>query len=51
VELTVRENLLVYGRYFGLPRPVIRERSDRLLESSGSPTAAPATGWSPCPAA
>ena len=32
VELTVRENLLVYGRYFGLPRPVIRERSDRLLE-------------------
>ena len=32
VELTVRENLLVYGRYFGLPRPVIRERSTRLLE-------------------
>src|SRR6202789_1006689 len=31
VELTVRENLLVYGRYFGLARPVIRERSDRLL--------------------
>src|ERR1035441_4328254 len=32
VELTVRENLLIYGRYFGLPRPVIRERSTRLLE-------------------
>jgi lipooligosaccharide transport system ATP-binding protein len=32
VELTVRENLLVYGRYFGLPRPLIRERTDRLLE-------------------
>jgi lipooligosaccharide transport system ATP-binding protein len=32
LELTVRENLLVYGRYFGLPRPVIRERADRLLE-------------------
>ena len=32
LELTVRENLLIYGRYFGLPRPVIRERSDRLLE-------------------
>src|SRR5438477_2338004 len=31
VELTVRENLLVYGRYFGLPRDVIRERSARLL--------------------
>src|SRR5580692_10794216 len=32
VELTVRENLLVYGRYFGLRRDVIRERTDRLLE-------------------
>lgn len=31
-ELTVRENLLIYGRYFGLPRPVIRERAARLLE-------------------
>ena len=32
VELTVRENLLIYGRYFGLPREVIRERTDRLLD-------------------
>ena len=32
VELTVRENLLVYGRYFGLPRAVIKERTDQLLE-------------------
>jgi lipooligosaccharide transport system ATP-binding protein len=32
VELTVRENLLIYGRYFGLPRAVIRERTARLLE-------------------
>ncbi len=31
IELTVRENLIVYGRYFGLPRAVIRERSDTLL--------------------
>jgi lipooligosaccharide transport system ATP-binding protein len=31
-ELTVRENLLVYGRYFGLPRAVIRERAAQLLE-------------------
>jgi lipooligosaccharide transport system ATP-binding protein len=31
IELTVRENLIVYGRYFGLPRAVIRERSDMLL--------------------
>ena len=32
IELTVRENLLVYGRYFGLPRAVIRERAAQLLE-------------------
>ena len=32
VELTVRENLLVYGRYFGLRRDVIRERTAELLE-------------------
>jgi lipooligosaccharide transport system ATP-binding protein len=32
VELTVRENLLIYGRYFGLPRHVIAERTGRLLE-------------------
>jgi len=32
VELTVQENLLVYGRYFGLPKSLIRERTARLLE-------------------
>jgi lipooligosaccharide transport system ATP-binding protein len=32
VELTVAENLLVYGRYFGLPRSVIAQRTARLLE-------------------
>jgi lipooligosaccharide transport system ATP-binding protein len=32
LELTVRENLLIYGRYFGLPRAAIRERADRLLD-------------------
>jgi lipooligosaccharide transport system ATP-binding protein len=31
-ELTVRENLLVYGRYFGLPRKLIKERTDELLD-------------------
>ena len=31
-ELTVRENLLVYGRYFGLPRKLINERTDQLLD-------------------
>jgi lipooligosaccharide transport system ATP-binding protein len=32
VELTVRENLLIYGRYFGLRRPVIADRTTRLLD-------------------
>jgi len=32
LELTVQENLLIYGRYFGLSRPVIRERAARLLD-------------------
>jgi lipooligosaccharide transport system ATP-binding protein len=32
LELTVRENVLIYGRYFGLPRAVIRERADELLD-------------------
>ena len=31
LELTVRENLLIYGRYFGLARSVIRERADELM--------------------
>nr|WP_220476359.1 ATP-binding cassette domain-containing protein [Microcella alkalica] len=31
-ELRVRDNLLVYGRYFGLPRAVVAERADALLE-------------------
>jgi lipooligosaccharide transport system ATP-binding protein len=30
-ELTVFENLLVYGGYFGLPRAAVRERADELL--------------------
>ena len=30
-ELRVRENLLVYGRYFGLPRAHIARRADELL--------------------
>ncbi len=32
VELTVRENLIIYGRYFGLKRDVVRERADQLLD-------------------
>jgi lipooligosaccharide transport system ATP-binding protein len=32
MELTVRENIVVYGRYFGLPRKELRKRADELLE-------------------
>jgi lipooligosaccharide transport system ATP-binding protein len=31
-ELSVRENLLIYGRYFGIPRRTVAERADELLE-------------------
>jgi len=31
-ELTVRENVLIYGRYFGLPRRVLRPKIDELLD-------------------
>ena len=32
LELTVLDNLLIYGRYFDLPKKVILERAARLLE-------------------
>ena len=31
-ELTVRENLVIYGRYFGLSRTECRRRADELLD-------------------
>ena len=31
-ELTVHENIVVYGRYFGLPRAELQRRADELLE-------------------
>jgi lipooligosaccharide transport system ATP-binding protein len=31
-ELTVRENLQVYGRYFGLPRARVREKAIELMQ-------------------
>jgi lipooligosaccharide transport system ATP-binding protein len=31
-ELTVRENIIIYGRYFGLPRQELRERAEELLD-------------------
>jgi lipooligosaccharide transport system ATP-binding protein len=32
LELTVQENLLIYGRYFGLRRDVIADRTAKLLD-------------------
>ena len=32
MELTVRENVVIYGRYFGLSRKEIASRADELLE-------------------
>jgi lipooligosaccharide transport system ATP-binding protein len=32
LELTVAENLLVYGRYFGLPKATVRARAAELLD-------------------
>ena len=32
LDLSVRDNLLIYARYFGIPRSVARPRADRLLE-------------------
>jgi lipooligosaccharide transport system ATP-binding protein len=34
-DFTVAENLVVYGRYFGIPRNVMQERVPRLLEFAG----------------
>ena len=31
LELTVWDNMIVYGRYFGIARPVLRERAEELL--------------------
>jgi lipooligosaccharide transport system ATP-binding protein len=31
-ELTVHENIVIYGRYFGLPRADLQHRADELLE-------------------
>ncbi|WP_022881498.1 ABC transporter ATP-binding protein [Gryllotalpicola ginsengisoli] len=32
VELPVLQNLIVYGRYFGLPRALVKQRAGELLE-------------------
>ena len=37
-DFTVRENLVVYGRYFGLAMPVLEQRIPKLLEFAGLQT-------------
>ncbi len=37
-DFTVRENLLIYGGYFGIKRPVLEERIPRLLDFAGLAT-------------
>ncbi len=32
IEMTVRENLYIYGRYFGMPRAELKAKVDALLE-------------------
>jgi lipooligosaccharide transport system ATP-binding protein len=32
IEMTVRENLYIYGRYFGMPRSVLAPKVDALLD-------------------
>jgi lipooligosaccharide transport system ATP-binding protein len=32
IEMTVRENLYIYGRYFGMPRSVLEPKIDALLD-------------------
>ena len=32
IELNVRDNLVVYGRYFGIPKAVVSSRADELLQ-------------------
>src|ERR1700721_4793141 len=34
LELTVLDNLMIYGRYFDMPKKGIRERAGRLLASA-----------------
>src|SRR6476619_4183933 len=31
-ELNVRDNLVIYGRYFGLPRAEVKKRAEELFE-------------------
>src|SRR6202050_458784 len=37
LELTVLDNLMIYGRYFDMPKKVIRERAEQLLDFAQLP--------------
>jgi len=50
LELTVLDNLMIYGRYFDLPKRVIKERAERLLEFAEL-SERPTIGWTRCRAA
>ena len=50
-ELTVRENLLIYGRYFDLTRAEVRASGPTSCSSSSSSPSAPTTRSSRCRAA
>ena len=51
LELTVRENLLVYARYFDIPRAEARARDDRPARADRRSPTAPTTRWTSCRAA
>ena len=51
VELTVRENLFVYGRYFGLSRSVLRPKVDELMDFAQLSERANSRRSSRCPVA
>ena len=50
-ELTVEENLWIYGRYFGLSRREVRARGRRAARVRPARPSAPAPRSSRCPAA
>jgi lipooligosaccharide transport system ATP-binding protein len=54
-ELNARENLYIYGRYFGLPGKVCAQKADELLafaqlEDKAKSKVEPALGWHEAPA-
>ena len=51
LELTVRENLLVYARYFDIPRAQARARARSTSCPCSPSTTAPTTPWTSCRAA